>query len=66
MNFAPIDRVIVYLLLSVSIGLTGKRYVGSVSHFLVVGREHGLYSFVIGRFRQLKLMTVPEYFEVKL
>lgn len=114
MNFTTIDWVIVigYLIASVSIGLIGKRYVGSVSHYLVAGRELGLYvgiatlaateigtitfmynaelgykygfaafaaamisgivmiivgrtGFVISRFRQLKLMTVPEYFEVK-
>lgn len=114
MNFTIIDWVIVigYLIISVSIGLIGKRYVGSVSHYLVAGRELGLYigiatlaateigtitfmynaelgykygfaafaaalisglvmifvgrtGFVISRFRQLKLMTVPEYFEVK-
>lgn len=114
MNFTTIDWVIVigYLIASVSIGLIGKRYVGSVSHYLVAGRELGLYvgiatlaateigtitfmynaelgykygfaafaaamisgivmiivgrtGFVISRFRQLKLMTVPEYFEVR-
>ncbi|MEJ7618161.1 MAG: sodium:solute symporter family protein, partial [Pyrinomonadaceae bacterium] len=97
---------------SVGIGLIGKRYVGNVAHYLVAGRELGLYvgiatlaateigtitfmyngelgykygfaafaaalisglvmifvgrtGFVISRFRELKLMTVPEYFEVK-
>ena len=114
MNFTLIDWVIVigYLLVSVSIGLVGKRYVGNISHYLVAGRELGLYigiatlaateigtitfmyngefgykygfaafaaalisglvmifvgrtGFIISRFRELKLMTVPEYFEVK-
>jgi SSS family solute:Na+ symporter len=113
-NFAPIDWIIVvgYLALSVAVGVIGKRFVGNVSHFLVAGRELGVYigiatlaateigtitymyngefgyrygfaafaaalisgvvmivvgrtGFVISRFRQLKLMTVPEYFEVK-
>ncbi|MFL6208629.1 MAG: sodium:solute symporter [Pyrinomonadaceae bacterium] len=114
MNFTIVDWAIVvtYLAASVGVGLIGKRYVGSVSHYLVAGRELGLYvgiatlaateigtitfmyngelgykygfaafaaamisglvmivvgrtGFVISRFRQLKLMTVPEYFEVK-
>jgi len=114
MNFTALDWTIVvgYLLASVSVGLIGKRYVGSVSHYLVAGRELGLYlgiatlaateigtitfmyngelgykygfaafaaamisgvvmiivgrtGFIIGRFRELKLMTVPEYFERK-
>ncbi len=114
MNFTTIDWLIVigYLITSVTIGLIGKRYVGTVSHYLVAGRELGLYvgiatlaateigtitfmynaelgykygfasfaaamisgivmiivgrtGFVISRLRQLKLMTVPEYFEVK-
>jgi Na+/proline symporter len=40
-----IDWVIVggYLALSLGIGVLGKRYVGNVSHFLVAGRELGLY-----------------------
>lgn len=114
MNFTVLDWTIVisYLIFSVAIGLIGKRYVGNVAHYLVAGRELGLYvgiatlaateigtitfmyngelgykygfaafaaalisglvmifvgrtGFVIGRFRELKLMTVPEYFEVK-
>jgi len=114
MNFTTLDWVIVigYLLVSVSIGVIGKRFVGSVSHYLVAGRELGLYlgiatlaateigtitfmynaelgykygfaafaaamisgvvmiivgrtGFIIGRFRELRLMTVPEYFERK-
>jgi len=114
MNFTAIDWVIViaYLAASVGAGLIGKKYVGNVTHYLVAGRELGLYlgiatlaateigtitfmyngefgykygfaafapalisglvmifvgrtGFIIGRFRQLKLMTVPEYFEVK-
>jgi SSS family solute:Na+ symporter len=113
-NFAAIDWVIVagYLALSMVVGIIGKRYIGNVSHFLVAGRELGIYvgiatlaateigtitymyngelgykygfaafaaalvsglvmivvgrtGFVISRFRALKLMTVPEYFEVK-
>ena len=94
------------------VGILGKRYIGNVSHYLVAGRELGIYvgiatlaateigtitymyngelgykygfaafaaalvsglvmiivgrtGFVISRFRALKLMTVPEYFEVK-
>lgn len=114
MNFTILDWAIVisYLIFSVGIGLIGKRYVGNVSHYLVAGRELGLYvgiatlaateigtitfmyngelgykygfaafaaalisglvmiivgrtGFVISRLRELKLMTVPEYFEVK-
>jgi solute:Na+ symporter, SSS family len=113
-NFAPIDWIIVavYLVASLAIGIAGRRYVGNVSHFLVAGRELGLYlgiatlaateigtitfmyyaelgykagfaafaaaaisglvmifvgrtGLIIHRFRELKLMTVPEYFEVK-
>jgi SSS family solute:Na+ symporter len=114
MNFTTLDWVIVigYLLVSVSIGVIGKRFVGNVSHYLVAGRELGLYlgiatlaateigtitfmynaelgykygfaafaaamisgvvmiivgrtGFIISRFRELRLMTVPEYFERK-
>ncbi len=114
MNFALVDWIIVvaYLIASLTIGILGRRYVGNVSHFLVAGRELGLYvgiatlaateigtitfmyyaemgykagfaafaaaaisgvvmivvgrtGLVISRFRELKLMTVPEYFEVK-
>jgi SSS family solute:Na+ symporter len=114
MAFTTIDWiiVIVYLILSVGIGLIGKRFVGSVSHYLVAGRELGLYvgiatlaateigtitfmyygesgykygfaafiaaliagvvmifvgrtGFIISRLRDMKLMTVPEFFEAK-
>jgi SSS family solute:Na+ symporter len=114
MNFAAIDWVIVvlYLALSLGIGIIGKRFVGDLTHFLVAGRELGVYvgiatlaateigtitymymaelgykagfaafaaalisggsmivigrtGFIVSRFRDLKLMTVPEYFEVK-
>jgi SSS family solute:Na+ symporter len=114
MTFTGLDWAIVigYLLASVSIGVIGKRFVGSVSHYLVAGRELGLYlgiatlaateigtitfmynaelgykygfaafaaamisgvvmiivgrtGFIISRFRELRLMTVPEYFERK-
>jgi solute:Na+ symporter, SSS family len=114
MTFTPLDWAIVatYLLLSVAAGLIGKRYIGSVSHYLVAGRELGVYigiatlaateigtitfmyngefgyrygfaafaaalisglvmifvgrtGFVIGRFRQMRLMTVPEFFEAR-
>lgn len=114
MSFTPADWLIVigYLAGSVVIGLLGKRYLGDVSHYLVAGRELGLYvgiatlaateigtitymyngelgyrfgfasfaaalisgvvmifvgrtGFIISRFRQLRLMTVPEYFEVR-
>src|SRR5205085_10923953 len=113
-NFALIDWIIVagYLALSLAIGVLGKRYIGNVAHFLVAGRELGLYvgiatlaateigtitymyngelgykygfaafaaalisglvmifvgrtGFVISRLRELRLMTVPEFFEVK-
>ena len=114
MTFTPADWLIVigYLIGSVAVGLLGKRYLGDVSHYLVAGRELGLYvgiatlaateigtitymyngelgyrfgfasfaaalisgvvmivvgrtGFIIRRFRQLKLMTVPEFFEVR-
>src|SRR4029450_4891958 len=114
MNFTGLDWTIVgvYLAASVAVGLMGKRYVGSVSHYLVAGRELGLFvgiatlaateigtitfmynaelgyrygfaafaaalisglvmiivgrtGLVIERFRALRLMTVPEYFERK-
>jgi SSS family solute:Na+ symporter len=113
-NFTPVDWAIVaaYLVVTVAVGLVGKRFVGNVSHYLVAGRELGLYvgiatlaateigtitfmyngefgyrygfaafapalisglvmifvgrtGFVIRRFRELELMTVPEYFEVR-
>ena len=114
MGFSALDWVIVaaYLIASVAIGLLGKRFIGNVSHYLVAGRELGLYvgiatlaateigtitymynaelgyrygfasfaaalisglvmifvgqtGFVIRRFREMQLMTVPEYFERK-
>jgi SSS family solute:Na+ symporter len=114
LNFALVDWliVVVYLVASLAIGIVGRRYVGTVSHYLVAGRELGLYvgiatlaateigtitfmyyaelgykagfaafaaaaisglvmilvgrtGLIISRFRELKLMTVPEYFEVK-
>ena len=45
MNFAPVDWAIVagYLVATVAVGLAGRRYVGNVSHYLVAGRELGLY-----------------------
>jgi SSS family solute:Na+ symporter len=113
-NFAVVDWVIVaaYLAGSLGIGILGKRFVGDLTHFLVAGRELGVYvgiatlaateigtitymyfaelgykagfaafsaalisglvmifvgrtGFVVSRFRELKLMTVPEFFEVK-
>jgi solute:Na+ symporter, SSS family len=114
MSFTNLDWVIVitYLAGSLTVGLLGKKYLGDVSHYLVAGRELGLFvgiatlaateigtitfmynaelgyrfgfaafaaamisgvvmifvgrtGFIISRFRQLKLMTVPEYFEVR-
>src|SRR5437868_9097341 len=114
MNFTSLDWAIVigYLVVSVSVGLIGKRYVGNVSHYLVAGRELGMYlgiatlaateigtitfmyngelgykygfaafaaamisgvvmivvgrtGLVVARFRALRLMTVPEYFQHK-
>lgn len=113
-SFTALDWIIVFLYLggTVTIGLLGKKYIGDVSHYLVAGRELGVYAgiatlaateigtvtfmynaefgyrygfsafaaalisglvmiiigrtgFVISRFRQLRLMTVPEFFEVK-
>lgn len=109
-----IDWVIVisYLAVSLGAGLLGKKYIGDVSHYLVAGRELGLYvgiatlaateigtitfmyyaefgykyglsafsvalisglvmiivgrtGFIVRKFRELKLMTVPEYFQVR-
>jgi len=114
LSFTSLDWIIVavYLIASVAVGLLGKRFVGNVSHYLVAGRELGLYvgiatlaateigtitymynaelgykygfsafaaalisglvmiivgrtGFVIRRFREMQLMTVPEYFERK-
>lgn len=114
MSFSLADWLIVtgYLAGSVTVGLLGKRFLGTVEHYLVAGRELGLYvgvatlaateigtitfmynaelgyrfgfasfaaalisgvvmivvgrtGFIISRFRQLNLMTVPEYFEVR-
>jgi SSS family solute:Na+ symporter len=114
MNFTILDWAIVsgYLVVSLAVGLLGKKYIGNVAHYLVAGRELGTYigiatlaateigtitfmynaelgykygfsafaaalisgfvmiiigrtGFVISRLRQLKLMTVPEFFEVK-
>jgi solute:Na+ symporter, SSS family len=114
MSFTFADWLIVigYLVGSVGVGLVGKRYLGDVSHYLVAGRELGLYvgiatlaateigtitymyngelgyrfgfasfaaalisgvvmiavgrtGFIISGFRELKLMTVPEFFEVR-
>src|SRR5947207_3303349 len=114
MNFTILDWAIVsgYLVVSLAVGLLGKKYIGNVAHYLVAGRELGTYigiatlaaaeigtitfmynaelgykygfsafaaalisgfvmiiigrtGFVISRMRQLKLMTVPEFSEVK-
>jgi SSS family solute:Na+ symporter len=114
LNFAAIDWaiVILYLGMSLGIGLLGKKYIGDVSHYLVAGRELGLYvgiatlaateigtitfmyyaefgykygfsafsvalisglvmifvgrtGFIVKKFREMRLMTVPEYFERK-
>jgi len=114
MTFTLADWVIVvgYLVGSVAVGLIGKKFLGDVSHYLVAGRELGLYvgiatlaateigtitymynaelgyrfgfasfaaalisglvmvfvgrtGFIIRRFRELRLMTVPEFFEVR-
>lgn len=114
MSFSLADWLIIiaYLAGSVTIGLLGKRFLGSVEDYLVAGRELGLYAgiatlaateigtitfmynaelgyrfgfasfaaalisgvvmifvgrtgFIISRFRKLKLMTVPEFFEVR-
>jgi len=114
MTFTLADWLIVigYLAGSVAVGLIGKKFLGDVSHYLVAGRELGLYvgiatlaateigtitymyngelgyrfgfaafaaalisglvmifvgrtGFVISRFRQMKLMTVPEFFEIR-
>ncbi len=114
MSFTALDWAIVsgYLAASVAIGLLGKRYIGNLSHYLVAGRELGVYlgiatlaateigtitymynaelgyrygfasfaaalisgvvmifvgrtGLVIHRFREMQLMTVPEFFERK-
>lgn len=114
MSFTALDWTIVsaYLFASVAIGLLGKRFIGNLSHYLVAGRELGVYlgvatlaateigtitymynaelgyrygfasfaaalisglvmifvgrtGFVIRPFRELQLMTVPEFFEQK-
>jgi SSS family solute:Na+ symporter len=114
MHFFAIDWVIVvgYLIVCVAVGLLGKKYIGNVAHYLVAGRELGMYAgiatlaateigtitfmyngelgykygfaafaaalisglvmivvgrtgLVVARFRALKLMTVPEYFQHK-
>src|SRR3977135_1040197 len=114
MNFTILDWAIVsgYLVVSLAVGLLGKKYIGNVAHYLVAGRELGTYlgiatlaateigtitfmynaefgyrygfaaflpalisgvvmiivgrtGFVIARFREMKLMTVPEFFERK-
>jgi len=114
MSFAIADWLIVigYLAGSLALGLLGKKFLGDVSHYLVAGRELGLYigiatlaateigtitfmynaelgyrfgfasfaaalisgivmifvgrtGFIIRRFRELRLMTVPEFFEVR-
>src|SRR5882672_9618558 len=114
MNFTILDWAIVsgYLVVSLAVGLLGKKYIGNVAHYLVAGRELGTYigiatlaateigtitfmynaelgykygfaafaaalisglamifigrtGFVVSRLRQLRLMTVPEFFEVK-
>src|SRR5580704_7204404 len=114
MNFTILDWAIVsgYLVVSLAVGLLGKKYIGNVSHYLVAGRELGPFigiatlaateigtitfmynaelgyrygmaafsaaiisgvvmilvgrsGFIIKRLRDLRLMTVPEFFEVK-
>jgi len=46
MSFAVIDWAIVigYLVLCVGVGLAGKKYIANVSHYLVAGRELGMYA----------------------
>jgi SSS family solute:Na+ symporter len=114
LNFTVLDWIVViaYLVTTLGIGIVGRRYIGDVSHYLVAGRELGLYvgiatlaateigtitfmyyaefgykagfaafaaalisglamiivgrtGLIIRRFRELRLMTVPEYFEVQ-
>ena len=45
MNFTAIDWIIVagYLGVSMVVGIIGKRYIGNVSHYLVAGRELGVF-----------------------
>jgi len=113
-HFSVVDWAIVigYLVLCVAVGLIGKKYIGNVAHYLVAGRELGMYAgiatlaateigtitfmyngelgykygfaafaaalisglvmivvgrtgLVVARFRALRLMTVPEYFQHK-
>jgi SSS family solute:Na+ symporter len=44
-TFTSLDWIIViaYLILSVAIGMIGRRYIGSVAHYLVAGRELGVF-----------------------
>jgi SSS family solute:Na+ symporter len=46
MHFSSIDWAIVigYLVVCVAVGLIGKKYIGNVSHYLVAGRELGMYA----------------------
>src|SRR2546427_12573215 len=45
MNFTILDWAIVsgYLVVSLAVGLLGKKYIGNVAHYLVAGRELGVY-----------------------
>src|SRR6267142_2952906 len=45
MNFTILDWAIVsgYLVVSLAVGLLGKKYIGNVAHYLVAGRELGTY-----------------------
>ena len=71
MHFTALDWIIVvtYLAGSMAAGLYGKKYVSGVSEFLVAGRELGIFigrtGFIVRRLRSLRLMTVPEFFEVR-
>ncbi len=104
--------VVIYLLVTFTLGILTKKYIGSISDYLVAGRGMGLYlgiaslisseigiitymyfaqlgyltgfasfvtgiiiflmliflgttGFVIKKLRELKLMTIPEYFEFR-
>src|SRR5580704_17186705 len=45
MNFTILDWAIVsgYLVVSLAVGLLGKKYIGNVAHYLVAGRKLGTY-----------------------
>ena len=59
MNLAPIDWIIIaaYLAASLGIGIAGRRYIGSTTHFLIAGRELGPW-FGIASLAATEIVTV--------